>query len=119
MTEETRKRLERIEKLLGQAREIDRELDELLNPASQDVRLPEVSPKKERPVIPTTHTFVEEALGAHPEGLTTREVFVKASAAHPEMKLTQFAITASLVYLTHKRGSTERIGQGRYRLSQG
>ena len=118
MTEETRKRLQRIEELLRQRSEIDRELEELLNPTHQDIRLPEVPPKKERPIIPTTHTFVEEVLSAHPEGLTTREVFVKASAAHPEMKLTQFVITASLVYLTHKRGSTERIGQGRYRLSQ-
>ncbi len=119
MTDETRKRLLLIEELLRQRREIDRELEELVNPTPQDMRLPEVPAKKERPVIPTTHTFVEEALRAHPEGLTTREVFVKASTAHPEMKLTQFAITASLVYLTHKRGSTERIGQGRYRLSHG
>lgn len=119
MTEETRKRLLLIEELLRQRREIDQALEQLLNPTPQGLRVPEVLPKKERPIIPTVHTFVEEALGAHPEGLTTREVFVKASAAHPEMKLTQFAITASLVYLTHKRGSTERIGQGRYRLSQG
>lgn len=119
MTDETRKRLLLIEELLRQRREIDRELEELLNPAPQELRPPEVPLKKERPIIPTTHTFVEEALGAHPEGLTTREVFMKASAAHPEMKLTQYAVTASLVYLTHKRGSTERIGQGRYRLSQG
>ncbi len=118
MTEETRNRLQRIEVLLQQAREIDRELEELLNPAFQDRRLPEVPPKKERPVIPTLHTFVEEALRTHPEGLTTREAFLEASAAHPEMDMTQHAVTASLVYLTHKRGSIERIGQGRYRLLQ-
>ncbi len=116
MTEETRKRVLRVEELLRQRREIDRELELLLDPTLQDMRLPDTPEKKQRPVIPTLHTFVEEVLRAHPDGLTTKEVLAALNVSHPELVLMQHAITASLVYLTHKKGIAERIGQGRYRL---
>ncbi len=110
MTEDSRQRLERIESLLEQRRQIENELESVLNPVKPASR------KREKPVIPSIHTFIESILRERPEGMTTQEVYAEMLARHPEMSVRKNDTTLSLVYLAHKRQTIERIGHGAYRI---
>jgi hypothetical protein len=124
MTDETQKKLELLEALIQQKRTIEAKIEELLNPPVisesfyQSFRL---SPSPAIETMPpqvhlSLHAKVLQALALQPDGMTTEDVFHALRKQFPDTNASQQETTASLVYLTHKRHKTERLGHGRYRL---
>lgn len=122
MNQELRTRIERLDALFQQRRSIDEQIGAILEEGATPAPLLSVSDavvsmrRRTPSVIPTLHTYVEAVLKQDPSGMTTDALFIRLKETYPDVTCTQQETTASLVYLTHKRGTAERIGQGRYRI---
>lgn len=98
----------RLEELYRQKWSIDEEIDKLLATEKETVLV--------LPADFSIYDEIENVLRDKPEGMLGEAILRALQTKFSSYGITQKQVTASLVYLTHKRKSLDRIGRGLYKL---